>query len=54
MTVYPVNDNFAAEIGDTDLSNPLSGEDRAEIEAAFNRYSVLVFPDQHQIGRAHV
>ena len=46
MTVYPVTENFAAEIGDIDLSVPLSGEDRAEIESAFNRYSVLVFPDQ--------
>ena len=46
MTVYPVTDNFAAEIGDVDLSKPLSDADRTEIEAAFNRYSVLVFPDQ--------
>ena len=46
MTVYPVTDTFAAEIGDIDLSKPLSDADRAEIEAAFNRYSVLVFPDQ--------
>ena len=46
MTVYPVTDRFAAEIGDIDLAKPLSGEDRAEIEAAFDHYSVLVFPDQ--------
>ena len=46
MTVYPVTETFAAEIGDVDLSKPLSDADRAEIEAAFNRYSVLVFPDQ--------
>ena len=46
MTVYPVTDNFAAEIGDVDLSKPLSDADRAEIVAAFDRYSVLVFPDQ--------
>src|SRR5579859_6212902 len=47
MVVYPVTGNFAAEIGDIDLSIPLSGEALAEIEAAFNRFSVLVFPDQH-------
>ena len=47
MTVYPVTETFAAEIGDIDLSQPLSTEERAEVEAAFNRYSVLVFPDQH-------
>ena len=54
MTVYPVNENFAAEIGDIDLSKPLSSEDRAEIEAAFNRYSVLVFPDQHLSTDQHL
>jgi alpha-ketoglutarate-dependent 2,4-dichlorophenoxyacetate dioxygenase len=47
MTVYPVTDEFAAEIGDIDLSRPLSADQHAEIEAAFNRYAVLVFPDQH-------
>src|SRR6185295_8549620 len=40
--------------GDIDLSNSLSGEDRAEIEAAFNRYSVLVFPDQHLSIEQHL
>ncbi len=47
MTVYPVTENFAAEIGDIDLSIPLSDVDRTEIATAFDRYSVLVFPDQH-------
>ena len=47
MVVCPVYESFAAEIGDIDLSIPLSREERAEIEAAFNLYSVLVFPDQH-------
>jgi alpha-ketoglutarate-dependent 2,4-dichlorophenoxyacetate dioxygenase len=47
MTVYPVTDSFSAEIGDLDLSRPLSSEAVAELETAFNRYSVLVFPDQH-------
>lgn len=47
MTVFPVTEHFAAEIGDVDLSTPLAPEQFAEIDAAFNRYSVLVFPDQH-------
>ena len=47
ITVIPVTDEFAAEVGDVDLSQPLSAEDFAAIEAAFNQYSVLVFPDQH-------
>ena len=47
MTVYPVTESFAAEIGDIDLSRPLSGEELAEVTTAFDRYSVLVFPDQN-------
>ncbi|HLT01897.1 MAG TPA: TauD/TfdA family dioxygenase, partial [Geminicoccaceae bacterium] len=35
-----------AEIGDIDLSRPLSAEDEAGIRAAFAHYAVLVFPDQ--------
>jgi len=54
MVVYPVTENFAAEIGDLDLSIPLSGEDRVEIGAAFNRFSVLVFPDQHLSTDQHL
>ena len=54
MTVYPVTETFAAEIGDIDLSKPLSTEERAEIEATFNRYSVLVFPDQHLSTDQHL
>src|SRR6185436_5495329 len=46
MVVCPVNEDFAAEIGDLDLSKPLSAADVAEIIAMFDRYSVLVFPDQ--------
>jgi alpha-ketoglutarate-dependent 2,4-dichlorophenoxyacetate dioxygenase len=46
MTVYPVTDNFAAEVGDIDLSRPLAPAQHAELEALFNRYSVLIFPDQ--------
>jgi len=46
MVVSPVNEDFAAEIGDVDLSKPLSDADGAAITAAFDCYSVLVFPDQ--------
>jgi alpha-ketoglutarate-dependent 2,4-dichlorophenoxyacetate dioxygenase len=54
MTVEPVTDDFAAEIGDIDLSKPLSDEQCAQIEAAFNRYSVLIFPDQHLAADQHL
>lgn len=46
ITICPVTESFAAEIGDVDLSRPLSTEDRDAIDGAFSRYSVLVFPDQ--------
>ena len=54
MTVEPVTDVFAAEIGDVDVSKSLSDEQRREIEAAFNRYSVLIFPDQHLEADQHL
>jgi alpha-ketoglutarate-dependent 2,4-dichlorophenoxyacetate dioxygenase len=54
MTVNPVTDEFAAEIGDVDLSKSLSDAERGEIEAAFNRYSVLIFPDQDLATDQHL
>ena len=54
MTVFPVTENFAAEIGDVDLSQPLSKEQLGEIETAFNRYSVLIFPDQELTQEQHL
>ncbi len=43
---WPVTENFAAEVGDVDLSQQLSAEDVAAIRQAFDRYAVLVFPGQ--------
>jgi alpha-ketoglutarate-dependent 2,4-dichlorophenoxyacetate dioxygenase len=53
-TVWPVTDDFAAEIGDVDLGTPLNAEDWATIEEAFTTYSVLVFPDQELSQGQHV
>ena len=53
VSVWPVTDSFAAEIGDVDLAN-LSDGDFQAIEDAFNRYSVLIFPDQHLEQDEHV
>lgn len=52
--VWPVTADFAAEIGDVDLSQPLSAEDWRIIEDAYNTYSVLIFPDQHLAQDDHV
>jgi alpha-ketoglutarate-dependent 2,4-dichlorophenoxyacetate dioxygenase len=54
MTVYPVTDEFAAEVGDIDLSQPLSPDQHAQIVALFDRYAVLVFPDQHLSTDQHL
>ncbi|MBX3649853.1 MAG: TauD/TfdA family dioxygenase [Burkholderiales bacterium] len=47
ITVCPVTPDFAAEVGDVDLSKPLSVADLAAIREAFWKYAVLVFPQQH-------
>ena len=46
LTIYPVTDHFVAEVGDVDLSAPISAEVLSEIRMAFDRYAVLIFPDQ--------
>jgi alpha-ketoglutarate-dependent 2,4-dichlorophenoxyacetate dioxygenase len=38
---------FVAEIGGIDLTRPITRPQAAEIEAAMDRYGVLVFHDQH-------
>lgn len=53
-TVWPVTDTFVAEIGDVDLSKPLSDADFRIVEDAFERYAVLVFPDQVLSQDQHV
>jgi alpha-ketoglutarate-dependent 2,4-dichlorophenoxyacetate dioxygenase len=54
ITLYPVKPDFMAEIGDVDLSMPLSDVDRAAIKAAFFKYSVLVFPEQELTSAQHI
>jgi alpha-ketoglutarate-dependent 2,4-dichlorophenoxyacetate dioxygenase len=46
ITVSPMTDGFAAEVGDLDLAAPLTPSLLDEIRAAFTRYAVLIFPDQ--------
>ena len=44
--IWPVTERFAAEVGDVDLSQPLSPDDLSAIRSAFDEYAVLVFPGQ--------
>ena len=53
-TIWPVTEHFVAEVGDIDLSQPLSEADFRIVEAAFERYAVLVFPDQTLSQEQHV
>ena len=54
ISIYPVTPDFAAEIGDVDLAQPLTPEDCAAIKAAFWQYAVLVFPAQQINSDQHV
>lgn len=54
ITLYPVTPDFAAEVGDVDLSESLSHEDEAAIKAAFWTYAVLIFPDQRLDAEQHL
>ncbi len=54
INLFPVTPDFAAEVGDVDLSKPLSAEDADAIQAAFLKYAVLVFPGQQLNSDQHV
>ena len=46
ITVKPVTPDFVAAISGLDLAQPLKSADRDAIEAAINRYAIVVFHDQ--------
>ena len=46
ITVKPTQPQFFAEISGLDLAQPLKPADRDAIEAAINRYAIVVFRDQ--------
>ena len=54
ITVCPVTESFAAEIGDIDLSRPIEPADLAAVKEAFTKYAVLVFPEQHLSDDQHL
>lgn len=54
IDIHPITDKFVAEVGDVDLSQPLSAEDEAAIKSAFWKYAVLVFPDQDLSPQHHI
>ena len=54
ITVCLVTPNFAAEIGDVDLSAPMAPSDLQAIKEAFAKYAVLIFPDQQLSQDQHL
>lgn len=54
VTICPVTQEFAAEVGDVDLSQPLSAAEQAAVEAAFWKYAVLIFPEQELTPEQHL
>ena len=54
ITIAPITPDFAAEIGDVDLTKPLSDAVFEEIAQAFWKYSVLVFPGQQLTPEQHL
>ena len=54
IAVVSVTPNFAAEIGDVDLSQPIDPSDFLAIENAFAKYAMLIFPDQHLSQDQHL
>ena len=54
ITIYPFSENFVAEIGNVDLSGPVSDTDFEAIRQAFWKYAVLVFPGQHLTPEQHL
>ena len=47
ISVNPMSESFAAEIGGIDLRNPLDQDTVAALSDAIDKYGVLIFHDQH-------
>ena len=54
IAISPMTAAFAAEIGDVDLTQPLAESDFADIQNAFWKYSVLIFPGQDLTQDQHL
>src|SRR5688572_4947542 len=54
ISLFPVTERFAAEVGDIDLSQPLDAETLQAVREAFATYAVLVFPAQQLTVEQHL
>ena len=54
MNIDPIHPEFGARISGVDLSQSLDESTFAQINEAINRYSILLFEDQHMNDAAHL
>jgi alpha-ketoglutarate-dependent 2,4-dichlorophenoxyacetate dioxygenase len=54
ISIYPITPEFAAEVGEIDLSRPLPPKTLEEVRAAFSHYAVLIFPAQNLATNDHL
>ncbi len=54
MNIKPIHPEFGALISKVDLSQPLDASAFAQIDEAINRYSLLLFENQHMNDDAHL
>ena len=54
ISLFPVTERFAAEVGDIDLAQPLDPETLQAVRDAFATYAVLVFPAQSLTIEQHL
>jgi len=54
LELTPIHEEFGARVGGVDLSRPLDAETFAAVDAAINRYSILLFENQQMNDAAHI
>lgn len=54
ITVVPLTETFAAEVGDINLSEKIDPADLLAMKEALAKYAVLIFPDQHLSPDQHL
>jgi alpha-ketoglutarate-dependent 2,4-dichlorophenoxyacetate dioxygenase len=54
MNIDPIHPEFGARISGVDLSQSLDESTFTQIDEAINRYSILLFEDQHMNDAAHL
>jgi alpha-ketoglutarate-dependent 2,4-dichlorophenoxyacetate dioxygenase len=54
LSVRPLTPVFGAEVTGIDITKPLTRDSFAEIRAAFDEYSVLVFPEQYMTDETQI